>query len=354
MEGCAYPSYLLDTQYRMHPEIVAYPNQAFYHGRLKNSAYVLNRAGIAGLGLPARTCEDCISGELARGGRAAGGGGGGGGGSGGRVSAASAAWGSRQALPLPLPLPAWLQHPYAFIDTTGYGQGENGGGHGRSSISKGSIANKDEADLIAEVVRVLHTAYGVDITAQVCIITFYAAQVTCIQQSLSALGLSWAKIRVLTVDSFQGSESDIILLSFVRSNTRNSVGFVRDMQRLNVAITRAKHLMLCIGDAKTLLGISSSSSSSSSFSSSIYSSAPPSAMQGVDSVALLPPAATNASASFKKMKTLQNAPTPTQTHTHTLTAPHEAMQMLQEAALKSLVLDAMRRDVLFPAATLAL
>lgn len=56
----------------------------------------------------------------------------------------------------------------------------------------------------------------------------------------------------MTVDSFQGSECDVVILSFVRSNSRGSVGFVKGYQRLNVALTRAKHLLICVGCAETL------------------------------------------------------------------------------------------------------
>lgn len=59
-------------------------------------------------------------------------------------------------------------------------------------------------------------------------------------------------LRVMTVDSFQGSECDVVILSFVRSNARGSVGFVSNFQRLNVALTRAKHLLISVGCANTL------------------------------------------------------------------------------------------------------
>ena len=49
-----------------------------------------------------------------------------------------------------------------------------------------------------------------------------------------------------TVDSFQGSEADVVVCSFVRGNTKASVGFLGDFKRLNVALTRARHaLVIC-------------------------------------------------------------------------------------------------------------
>lgn len=87
----------------------------------------------------------------------------------------------------------------------------------------------------------------------IVIITFYAAQVRYIQTELKRYSRSRAaNVRVMTVDSFQGSEADIVLISFVRSNAGHRVGFLKDFQRLNVALTRAKHLLLLFGSYRTL------------------------------------------------------------------------------------------------------
>ncbi len=59
-------------------------------------------------------------------------------------------------------------------------------------------------------------------------------------------------VSVRTVDGCQGDEADVVLLSTVRSNSSGSVGFICDPQRLCVAMTRAKHLMIMVGCAKTL------------------------------------------------------------------------------------------------------
>eukprot|EP00833_Pecoramyces_ruminatium_P017062 jgi/Orpsp1_1/1191094/evm.model.d7180000083464.1 len=58
-------------------------------------------------------------------------------------------------------------------------------------------------------------------------------------------------INVNTVDSYQGQESDIVILSCVRSNT-HSLGFLRDKRRLNVSITRARYTLIIFGDSDTL------------------------------------------------------------------------------------------------------
>merc|ERR1712039_565955 len=60
-------------------------------------------------------------------------------------------------------------------------------------------------------------------------------------------------VMVATVDSFQGSEREVIILSLVRANTRGDVGFVADWRRLNVALTRARKLCVVVGHIPTWL-----------------------------------------------------------------------------------------------------
>jgi superfamily I DNA and/or RNA helicase len=60
------------------------------------------------------------------------------------------------------------------------------------------------------------------------------------------------KASVATVDSFQGGEREVVILSMTRSNERKSVGFLSDARRLNVSVTRAKRQLLIIGDSETL------------------------------------------------------------------------------------------------------
>jgi superfamily I DNA and/or RNA helicase len=66
--------------------------------------------------------------------------------------------------------------------------------------------------------------------------------VSCIKQALAAAGLEGVSVH--TVDSFQGSEAQVCVCSFVRSNPRHVVGFVKQCQRLNVALTRARHVLV--------------------------------------------------------------------------------------------------------------
>src|SRR4029077_17271736 len=57
-----------------------------------------------------------------------------------------------------------------------------------------------------------------------------------------------------SVDTFEGRESDAVILSLVRSNDRAAIGFLNDPNRVNVAISRAKKLLVIVGDSKTVIG----------------------------------------------------------------------------------------------------
>jgi superfamily I DNA and/or RNA helicase len=59
-------------------------------------------------------------------------------------------------------------------------------------------------------------------------------------------------ISINTVDAFQGQERDIITISLVRSNDDGEIGFLNDIRRINVALTRARKKLIVIGDSATL------------------------------------------------------------------------------------------------------
>ncbi|KAJ1478829.1 AAA domain-containing protein [Baffinella frigidus] len=81
--------------------------------------------------------------------------------------------------------------------------------------------------------------------------TPYRGQVGAVQAALRAEGI--IGVEVSTIDSFQGREVDVAVLSCVRAGPQTrGLGFVADLRRLNVALTRARATLLVVGDARAL------------------------------------------------------------------------------------------------------
>lgn len=90
---------------------------------------------------------------------------------------------------------------------------------------------------------------GVD-PSQIAIISPYSAQVTLIREMLQEQ--DHVVVEVNSIDAFQGREKDVVILSLVRSNGEGTVGFLGEMRRINVAMTRAKRQLVIVGDSETL------------------------------------------------------------------------------------------------------
>lgn len=121
---------------------------------------------------------------------------------------------------------------------------------GASEYSQGlSKSNEGEAECVEHLVRAMQATCAL---SEVGVITPYSAQVARIRQSLRGLGREADQVQVSSVDAFQGSEKEVIVLSMVRSNLRGDIGFVADWRRLNVAATRAKRLLVVVGNIVTL------------------------------------------------------------------------------------------------------
>jgi hypothetical protein len=82
------------------------------------------------------------------------------------------------------------------------------------------------------------------------IISPYKKQISLL--SHLALDSPTLKIKVCTIDGFQGQESDVIILTTVRSNPDRKIGFLSDLRRLNVGITRSKYSIILVGDVHTI------------------------------------------------------------------------------------------------------
>lgn len=122
-----------------------------------------------------------------------------------------------------------------FIDTAGSGFNEVHGSDGMSLQNEGELQVVQKL-IATELLNPLSTAF----------ISPYAGQVTAAKETLPK------EMRISTIDSFQGQEKEIIILSLVRSNDDGDIGFLKDYRRMNVAITRAKEQLFVIGDSATI------------------------------------------------------------------------------------------------------
>ncbi|XAR48576.1 hypothetical protein NMG60_11031445 [Bertholletia excelsa] len=189
--GC--PTMLLSMQYRMHPQIRDFPSRYFYQGRLTDSESVANLAD-----------EVYHKDSLLR--------------------------------------------PYLFYDIT----------HGRESQHGGSVSyqNIHEAEFCLRLYEHLQKTVkssGVP-RVSVGIITPYKLQLKCLRREFEDVLKSeeGKDIYINTVDAFQGQERDVIMMSCVRASS-HGVGFVADIRRMNVALTRARRALWVVGNANTLV-----------------------------------------------------------------------------------------------------
>lgn len=186
----------LDLQYRMHEEIMQFSSDVFYEGALK--AADANRK---------HTLQDLP-----------------------RVSKHEI-----------------TEKPVIFIDTAGLGYDED------TDEATFSRFNPGEAQIVIRQIKDL-MAQGVSDT-EIAVISPYQAQIKCILQKLEDHGMSGLDVEIDSVDSFQGREKEAVILSLVRSNLEGDLGFLKDVRRMNVAMTRAKRKLIVIGDSATLAAL---------------------------------------------------------------------------------------------------
>lgn len=183
---------LLDTQYRMNEAIMNFSSQWFYEGRLKAAPEVAHRT-----------------------------------------------------------LAEW-DAPLVWVDTRACQFSE------RVNASQSRL-NRSEAGLLLNIlkdyVRQMFFDSSLIEHINIGIISPYKAQVGILRR-MAAKSRTLAPLRnrlsINTVDGFQGQERDIILISMVRDNDRGNIGFLKDLRRMNVAITRAKCKLIVVGNCETL------------------------------------------------------------------------------------------------------
>ncbi|XP_058780353.1 uncharacterized protein LOC131653997 isoform X3 [Vicia villosa] len=202
LQRAGHPVIMLTEQYRMHPDICKFPSLHFYENKLLNGS---------------------------------------------QMSSKSAPFHQTEGL-----------GPYVFYDII-----DGREAHGKNSGAM-SLCNENEADAAVEILRFFKKRYPSEfIGGRIGIITPYKSQLSLLRSRfLNAFGSSTiADVEFNTVDGFQGREVDILLLSTVRaahSSTAtsqinsSSIGFVADIRRMNVALTRAKLSLWILGNARTL------------------------------------------------------------------------------------------------------
>ena len=119
--------------------------------------------------------------------------------------------------------------------------------------------NKAEADLtlltLAEYLTQVGKRRVLEESIDVGIISPYRAQVQYLKRLLKKYEFFKPYRRLIsvnTVDGFQGQERDVILISLVRSNDEGQIGFLKDLRRMNVAMTRARMKLIILGDKSTM------------------------------------------------------------------------------------------------------
>ncbi|KAK7955322.1 hypothetical protein PG988_016016 [Apiospora saccharicola] len=131
---------------------------------------------------------------------------------------------------------------------------------GREDLGQKSKRNRGQAELCRRVCQLLLDAPPSSSTAgsadkkpnkqSIAVLTPYAAQMTLLKSTALA-GLD-GNIEVSSIDGFQGREADIVILVTVRCNERGEIGFLRDLRRMNVALTRARAGLIVLGNRATL------------------------------------------------------------------------------------------------------
>ena len=138
-----------------------------------------------------------------------------------------------------MPLPWPFDRELVWVDT---------GAQDEYRDAQRSVANEFEVALCKDITSIIRRRVR---KAKLAVIAMYNSQVNRLQGSLKGIV---PPDDIESVDAFEGRESDGVILSLVRSNDRAAIGFLNDPNRVNVAISRAKKLLVIVGDSKTVIG----------------------------------------------------------------------------------------------------
>lgn len=148
-----------------------------------------------------------------------------------------------------IPLKMYKHSPLVWISTA------NRNGHNEEKLGI-TYRNTCEVTVIFEqLLQINEELKELKLFKEVAIIAGYKAQkeyINYIYNSQYKSVFSNLSIEVNTVDAFQGRETDIVFYSVVRSNEGGNIGFLKDMRRLNVAFSRARELLIIVGDHKSV------------------------------------------------------------------------------------------------------
>jgi predicted DNA helicase len=188
---------LLTVQYRMHEKIMAFSNEQFYDGAMVSSPKVVDH-----------TLDDLSS---------------------------------YHPESLRSALRRWLnpRPPVQWIDTTPLPGSEETHEGSHSSF------NRTEVDVVSALLDTFESS-GLR-ASDLAVIAPYKAHVELLRDRIND-----ESIEIDTVDGFQGREKEVVLISFVRSNSSGAIGFLSDERRLNVSLTRARKKLILVGDVSTL------------------------------------------------------------------------------------------------------
>ena len=138
-----------------------------------------------------------------------------------------------------MPLPWPFDRELVWVDT---------GAQDEYRDAQRSVANEFEVALCKDITSIIRRRVR---KAKLAVIAMYNSQVNRLQVALKGIV---PPDDIESVDAFEGRESDGVILSLVRSNDRAAIGFLNDPNRVNVAISRAKKILVIVGDSKTVIG----------------------------------------------------------------------------------------------------